>query len=275
MIIETARELAKNHNVTVYCSNGGKRYTDFDGSGIVTYYDRLYREINHHKGILIAFKDAEALEMEGFDKRYLWTADAEKLTKNQRDLCDMLVAISPWHKQELKQLNPGFNKIAMIEPGIPLDTSEAKRIPKQCLYASSPDRGLDFLRSIWPEILEAHPDATLVVTYSKDNRKSNQEMIDLYHQSDILAYPCLGGERYCIAAIKAQMYGTIPCVIPTMALQDTVQYGHKALKKDYVSGMIHMLDDTEAREALRKDMMASVRYNNLTDVVDKWRLIIE
>lgn len=250
------------------------RYTSVYDGHVVNYYDRKYLAVNNLQGVLIAFKDADALTLEGFDKRYLWTADPENLDKTQRDMCDELVAIGPWHQQELKSLNIGFRRISYIEPGIPVETSKVKRIPKQCLYASSPDRGLDYLEMIWPEVLKVHPDATLIRTYSKFKRRTNQEMIDLYHQSDILAYPCLGAERYCITAMKAQMYGTIPCVIPNMALQDTVQFGKKVLKKDYLHTIIELLDDKQ-REKTRKDMIANVKYNTWNDVVTQWRKIID
>lgn len=272
MVVEFARELAKGANVTVYCSNGGKRYTDVFEDVVVSYYDRIYREVDKHQGVLIAFKDVDAIILDGFDKRFIWTADPDVVRPTIRSRCDGLVALGPWHKQELKKLNIGFNRIYAIEPGIHIETSTAKRIPKQCLYASSPDRGLDFLESIWPEVLKAHPDATLISTYSKHKRVSTQEMVDLYHSSDILAYPCIGGERFCITAIKAQMYGTIPCVIPTMALQDTVQFGEKSLKKDYLNSMIHMLGDDN--ETTRKDMMNGVRYNTWSDAVEQWRNLI-
>ena len=274
MVVEFSRELAKHGNVNIYCSCDGKRYTDITESGdIVNYYDRKFLKTNKMHGTLIAFKDAEALYLEDFDQRFLWTADPEKLNAVQRQLCDGMFALGPWHEQELKSLNIGYRPISYIEPGIPYETSDVKRVPKQCLYASSPDRGLGFLESIWPEVLKAHPDATLVRTYSKYKRRSNQEMVDLYHQSDILAYPCLGAERYCITAIKAHMYGTTPCVIPNMALQDTVQFGKKCLKKDYLKTIIEVLDNKD-REDERRKMMSEVKFNRWEDVITIWRQII-
>lgn len=276
MVIEFARALAKDGSrVTVYSSCDGKRYTDFKDGAVVDYYDRKYLNSHEMHGTLIAFKDQESLLLDGFDKRFLWTADAHTLTKQQRLICNGMFALGPWHEQELKSMNIGFRDIHYIEPGVDKqDTKPVDRIPKQCLYASSPDRGLDFLESIWPDVLKAHPDATLIRTYSKFKRRTNPEMMELYKQSDVLAYPCLGAERYCITAIKAQMYGTIPCVIPHMALQDTVQFGKKVLKSKYLHTIIELLDNAETREAIRKDMMASVKYNTWEDVVDKWRQII-
>lgn len=276
MVVEFARHLSESHNVRVYCSSKVKRYTDVSKDGVVNYYDHSYLSAHAHSGVLIAFKNADALLLEGFSKRYLWTADCEHLTATQRRLCDGLVAISKWHEHELKCTNIGYSKISYIEPGVRKydNYSYITRIPKQCLYASSPDRGLDYLLEIWPLVLKEHPDATLITTYSGSSRRTNQEMVDLYCQSDVLAYPCTGQERYCITAIKAQMYGCIPCVIPHMALQDTAQFGVKSLKKDYLNSIIDLLSDSERRSSIREKMVKDVNYNTWDDVIDKWRKLI-
>lgn len=278
MVVLFSRELAKRgHLVTVYCSLSNGRCTDvlFSDNNVVNYYDKEYLNTHNHSGCLIAFKDPAALYISGFDKKYLWTADATTLNATQRRLCNGMFAISKWHKSELNVLNIGYSRLDYIEPGInKVEIGNIQRISKQCLYASSPDRGLDFLERIWPSIQIKHPDAKLITTYKYGNRRTNEEMDVLYRQSDILAYPCIGQERYCLTAIKAQMYGTIPCVIPNMALRDTVQFGEKCLKKDYLSVIIKLLDDNSRRDKIRADMVENVKYSTWIDVVDKWENII-
>jgi hypothetical protein len=231
MMVLFARELSRTYEeVTVYCSLRSGRCTDvnFDGGNIINYYDRSYLTSHKHRGTLIAFKDQTALMIHGFDRKFLWTADANILNASERRNCNGLVAISKWHERELKSLNVGFRHTSCIHPGVNVNPCpKYERKYRQCIYASSPDRGLDFLQEIWPLVLNSIPDATLVITYSDDKRLSNEEMDHLYQTSDVLAYPCTGQERYCLTAIKAQLYGTIPCVIPHMALQDTVQFGDK------------------------------------------------
>ena len=279
MVVEFSRELAnRGHDVTVFSSLDIGYYIDgyFSKKNIVT-YQNLKSLVNHpHEGILIAFKNPLALYLSGFSQKYLWTADSNKLNSRLMQMCDGLYGISLWHENELKELNYGYHLISHIEPGVNLseESNKIKRIPKQCLYASSPDRGLDFLLEIWPEIKKVHPDATLITTYSKTNRRTNKEMNKLYQQSDILAYPCSGQERYCITAIKAQMYGTIPCVIPHMALQDTVQFGEKCLKEEYLATIISLLGDEDRKRNIREDMVRSVQFNTWSDVVTRWEEII-
>lgn len=243
--------------------------------GNVVYLDRSFVRDHEHRGTLIAFKDQDALYLTDFNDRYLWTTDPVILEPAQRRLCDGMFGISSWHKNELIGLNVGYDKVGYIEPGIIISgLTGVKRVQKQCLYASSPDRGLDFLQSIWPEIHDSHPDATLITTYSGAKRRTNKQMVRLYQQSDILAYPCMGQERYCITAVKAQMYGTIPCVIPHMALQDVVQYGVKCLQKDYLKSIIELLNDGERRLNIREKMIKGVKYKSWAGVVYDWGKII-
>jgi len=272
MICLFARELSyRGYFVTVYSSCHNKSFKD----GLVQYVDRSKVRDAEHSGILIAFKEQDALYLTDFKRRYLWTTDPVILEPAQRRLCDGMFALGPWHKRELEGLNPGYDRIGYIEPGVNVPRgTPAKRIPKQCLYASSPDRGLEFLKYIWPDVRKAHPDATLITTYSEITRRTNEQMIRLYQQSDVLAYPCMGAERYCITAIKAQMYGTIPCVIPHMALQDTVQFGVKSLQKNYLNSIIQLLNDSERRASIRKVMVKYVKYNTWGGVVSDWESVI-
>lgn len=248
----------------------------FDSGNTINYYDRSYIPSHVHRGCLISFKDSRALLIHGFDQKFLWTADRVSLTATERRFCNGLVAISSWHKHELKSVNIGYPLVSCIEPGVIENGKNGKveRVPKQCLYASSPDRGLEFLESIWPHIKIAHPDATLVVTYKEGERRSNEEMTSLYQQSDILAYPCTGQERYCLTAIKAQIHGCIPCVIPYMALRNTVQFGIKSLKNDYLSNIITLLSDKSSRAKIREDMTKNVKYNTWDDAVNQWGKLV-
>ena len=290
MVVLFARELSKKgHDVVVYCSCHSQSHTDvlFDHGKAINYFDLSLVANKAHQGILIAFKEPKALNIDGFEKRYLWTADCTTLSVQQRRVCDGLFAISEWHKRELKGCNPGYIDIESIRPGIPVNkTQEFYTIPKQCLYASSHDRGLKYLLAIWPEILAHHPTARLKVTYGKTDlepvegvdflgKLSNEDMDTLYKTSDVLAYPCSGQERYCIVAAKAQIYGAIPCVVPHMALQNVVQFGKKFLKKDYLQGMIELLANTSERAAIRSDMTTNVDFNTWADVVNIWEKILE
>jgi hypothetical protein len=106
---------------------------------------------------------------------------------------------------------------------------------KQCLYSSSPDRGLDFLHSIWNDV-SRETGAELVSTYKKSI--SEEDMVTLYNESEFWLHPGQGIELFCIAAAKAQLAKCIPVVIPNMALAETVKYGVKTTKENYKDDLI-------------------------------------
>jgi len=143
-----------------------------------------------------------------------------------------------------------------------------KKVPKRCLYASSPDRGLETLELVWPSVVERHPDAELYVTYGGYiptpnticGDFTNEEMNELYRTSDIWVHPANGGELYCITGIKAQAAGAIPVYFPTMALQETVRAG-VACEDEFslYSNLTSLLGDEDRKQALR-EQLASNEY---------------
>jgi len=166
--------------------------------------------------------------------------------------------------------------------------------PKKVIYTSSYDRGLEHLLKIWPDVVEAAPDAELHIYYGwflfkkfygdnpermawMDNmnkmmehkgithhgRVSQPEILERMSECGIWAYPTHFGEISCITAMKAQAVGCIPVVVPYAALETTVQYGIKvegdiydpAVKKKFTEELISLLKDEKRQEKIRKEMM--------------------
>lgn len=156
-----------------------------------------------------------------------------------------------------------------------------KKTPKQCFYASSPDRGLTTLLDCWPRVIEAHPDATLIVTYGVTGINlpgvtclgdvPEEMMNDVYRSSDVWCHPCSGGELFCITGIKAQASGCVPVYIPTMALQETVQNGFPTDVEHYADTLIQVLDDSDARSLTRRKMFQAhyVDWEESSDMLMK------
>jgi len=111
---------------------------------------------------------------------------------------------------------------------------------KQCLYSSSPDRGLDFLKSIWEDV-SRETGAKLISTYNKSI--SEKEMIELYKSSEFWLHPGQGIELFCISAAKAQVAKCIPVVVPNMALETTVKYGVKVSLSEYKDRLINAINN--------------------------------
>lgn len=135
---------------------------------------------------------------------------------------------------------------------------------KQCLYSSSPDRGLDTLEQIWPSVVGQHPDAHLIITYggtidapnvTSIGEVSSTTMDKLYQSSEIWLHPCNGGELFGMSAVKAQAAGAIPVYFPTMALSETVQIGEKCTDaRDMYTKLVALLGDDKRKQQYRRDL---------------------
>jgi hypothetical protein len=146
---------------------------------------------------------------------------------------DERIVLSPYH-QSL------FGSDSRIVPLTcnPEDFKVTYKIKRQCLYSSSPDRGLGFLQNIWDKVEKA-TGARLISTYS--HHISEQEMNKLYCESEFWLHPCLGLELFCISAVKAQVAKCIPVVIPNMALDTTVKYGIRTTLTTFKDDLIKAL----------------------------------
>lgn len=162
---------------------------------------------------------------------------------------DAVVHISSWAKDNIFVNNPN---VFVVPHGYdPKQYYPGTKIPQRCLYSSSPDRGLDTLLRAWQKVYPFHPNATLVVTYGAEEYDipgvtfsgdvPEEEMAQLYRESDIWCHPANGGELQCIAGMKAQAAGCWPVVIPAMALSETVKYGTFADKDNYAEKLIEAL----------------------------------
>jgi len=188
---------------------------------------------------------------------------------SQKDLSryKAVIHISNWAKENIPVNNPN---VFVVPHGYdPKKIFPGMKIPKQCLYASSPDRGLDTLLEAWPRVYEAHPDANLVLTYGGHanlpgvtalGEVDEDTMNELYRTSDIWCHPANGGELQCITGMKAQAAGCVPVIIPTMALYETVKHGFFLTKENYAAGLIQALTNSyDYREKLLQEHFTTIK----------------
>ena len=143
---------------------------------------------------------------------------------------DERIVLSPYHQDIF-----GSNSRIVPHSCHPWQFIDPVKENGLCLYSSSPDRGGDFLSSIWSDV-ERETGARLVKTYNKSI--SDDDMIDLYKKAQFWLHPCQGVELFCISAVKAQVAKCIPVVVPNMALATTVKYGVKTTLDRYKRDLI-------------------------------------
>lgn len=227
--------------------------------------------------ILLVVKEASILDMDLTKaKRVIYYTndiyDRERLTPERLAKVEKVVAISNYHKETFLQSVP---KVEVVYHGC--DPARYRKVtpdghpqwitPKKeylCLYASSPDRGLDKLKEFWPEIKRAIPRAELMTAYDG----TPEEVLDeMYRIADFWIYPCHGVELFCITGLKAQCAGAIPIVVPHMALAETVRYGAHTTMEEFVRDTIKCMKDREAVEQMRDFMLYDDEWQTHEDVV--------
>lgn len=168
-------------------------------------------------------------------------APGEELREACRHI-DKFVFLNPYHRS-LHTCIPD-EAVAIIPIGIPpypASTVHPARDLSSVLYFSHPHRGLDVLRSIWPEVHRAVPEATLASFWWQEEfflppdeaigilpmRKlgAGEAAIEC-HKAGIFGYPCTFEHEISPATcIKAQAGGAYPVYVEQGGMRDVVQWG--------------------------------------------------
>ena len=261
-VIHMARQLAKlGWEVEVYnqCRQAGER------QGVrwcpIWEYDPAMTA-----DVFIAWRDSRSIALAP-ENSYcvLWLHDVQKMeyyNQEMLDRVDRIFVLSQWHRYNLPEIEDRLFYVTRngIDSGQFSEPSSIERDPLRCVYASSPDRGLDRLLAFWPDILKAVPEAELHIYYGftatydnvhTDNHRmlafkesilkavdelsnvywhgriGHIELAEQFKQAGLWLYPTQFTEISCITAMKAQAAGMIPVTMTLAALNETVQHGFK------------------------------------------------
>lgn len=258
-IINLTRQWTKmGYKVTVYTNVGADEGT-YEG----VEYKNFYRFNSKDKfDIVVSWRNPHFIHKNLLDARLvlLDLHDVPEVGEYSTDLLnkvDYIMVKSPYHRSLLPDVPD--QKFKIVGNGINWNTLqkiEAVRKPHAIFYGSSPDRGLENLLDIWPEILAAVPDAELHVCYGfelflklRGHVKSYRDWYDMMMQKlkqpgithhgkvgekelytiakscSIWAYPTNFQEIDCITARYCQALGTMPLVYGYAALKTSVQRG--------------------------------------------------
>lgn len=250
-------------------------------------------------------------------KKYLWLHDKIPQLDVIPYLFafDGIFCLSNWHKVFYIQLTPPELRKRYIVTRNAVDLTQfnqkVKRDPYTIVYGSLYNRGLIELLSIWPTVKSEVPEAKLRIFYGWQTlekllpmeefqkfkeelefqmdqegithlgRISHKEVAKEMLGAGVFAYPCLNfDEISCITAMKAQLAGAVPVVVPRAALAETVHYGLKfgrakdngELLQQFTKGLIRVLKDHQGQEAIRKLMMKnSPALFNFPDLAKEWQ----
>jgi glycosyltransferase involved in cell wall biosynthesis len=238
-------------------------------------------------------------------QKYVWLHDtiAEHEVLPIINQVDKIIVLSTYH-QNLYPHIPA-EKLFVSQNGVNLEpfNKKLKRNPKKIIWTSSYDRGLKELLEMWTSIKLAEPEAELHIYYGWNTmekilgnsqqykifhdmieqlmdqegvthhaRVGHEELAEAFLTSGVWAYPTNWPEISCISAMKAQIAGAIPVVIPTAAVAETAKWGlttnwsydhfngelpEKIL--DEFSDLVIMALNPKFQQKIRKKMMEDTR----------------
>lgn len=274
-LILQARALAqRGHNVTVYnnCANDWHGHVWKYGEGAVQYFH--YSDYNEHMetlnpSLLIAWRDWILLLNKKAGRRWLWCHDipvgchcpcAEEIERGDSAFhhIDTFVLLNDYHRS-IYTVVP--DEKAFVCP-IGVDQSPyavtVERDPSRVLYFSHPNRGLDRLREVWPQVKAAVPSATLAsFWWEPEHFRHEDEGLGILPmrklgylevaietmKAGVFGYPCVFAPEISPATtIKAQMGGCYPVVVKQGGMRDTVKFGLEATQETFARELIEALD---------------------------------
>ena len=291
-VINVARLLAKKGwDITVF----GRPLKEgvYDG---VTY--KHYTEFNPRDkyDVFISWRMPSVLRAEiNSDRKYIWLHDCtpqDMFTPEVLRNVNKIMVLSKYHRSLYPEIPE--EKFMYTGNGINPDqfSEEVKKNPFYCINTSAPDRGLEVLLKMWPEIRKEVPEAELHWFYGwevfdglhKDNPEKQaykariKEMLNQpgdfeegradhltiakkYQEAQLWLYPTEFTEIYCITADKAQAGGALPVTTTVAALNERVKYG---CKMD-----VHNMYSNE--EAQKEYILNVITYLKNPDMVEEER----
>ncbi len=262
MLWELAKRLRKlGHRVRVFGHTTPSDEGIYEG---VEWFD-AHRFGNITCDVLISSRMPAAFDVPGVEAkaRLLWVHDihcGDALTFERDSKIDRYLVLSQWHREFFLKVYPNTNpnKVHVTRNGIDVEAFGplGERDPHKLIYSSSPDRGLQTLLDVMPEIRARVPDATLEIFYGFENWKKSIEILgdraqlstvrQLEHQikhtegvtahgmvskaelrkamlgAGVWGYPTWFQETSCISAMEALASGLHVVTSPIAALNETV-----------------------------------------------------
>jgi glycosyltransferase involved in cell wall biosynthesis len=231
---------------------------------------------------------------------------------------DRLLVLSEFHKGAFQRhLSVPEDRYVITRNGVDLTlideaSSGAERDPNRLIYTSRPERGLDILLTIWPELKRRRPEVTLAIAhyenpgadaqmaeYLQTLRRTAEQLPgvallgplskrDLYREiasAALMVYPATFPEVSCISAMEAGACGTPVVASRYAALEETVAHGQTGLlipgdpggegyQAKFVEAVVGLLEDDARRAEMGEAARRRVeeRYQ-WRDIAREWEAL--
>ena len=223
-------------------------------------------------------------------KSYIWAHDTIlipygcqmneiQILKKWNKYINGCICLTEWHRDLFGERYPGLkNKITLINNGLDLKSFPTvdsnnilknNKIKNKFIYSSRPDRGLNILLNLWPQIIEKIPNATLVVSCygtfpSNAEEEKSKKIIDsndsikflgklnveqLYNEmstAEFWLYPTHWPETSCITALEMLMSEVICLYYPLAGLINTMdKYGIQIKPGSEIDAIVSLTIDNK------------------------------
>jgi GR25 family glycosyltransferase involved in LPS biosynthesis/predicted O-methyltransferase YrrM len=264
-VIEMARYINQlsNFEVIVFCNC--EEDDNFEGVKYLqlSRYLQTISEINVEHCIISRFSEYIPATIEGHVENIHLILHDLQLSGNVIPIANKIkniFCLTEWHKEHFLEVFPQFEKITHpLHYGIDftnfLSDQPLEKQPYSFIYSSFPNRGLNIVLKMWPQIVSRYPEAVLHIFTDVNNKWANdfypeelkeiRERLEVYKeiyptsvinhgwvdkktlanfwkQSTIWLYPCKFKETFCLTALEAALTKTLVITNDLAALQNTV-----------------------------------------------------
>jgi hypothetical protein len=179
---------------------------------------------------------------------------------------EKIIVNSPFHAEYFKTTYGIENTIIIDEPVRTWEYEQViPKVPKRCIFCSVPDRGLKELLEMWPRIIGAVPEASLVITSDyrlwgagyRGNEKYLQyamgmpgvtflgavprpRLVEEQLKAELLTFSNHYGELFCYAVAECEIAGALPITTHGSAL-DTTNMGLFSTMENFADTVIQTL----------------------------------
>lgn len=245
---------SRGHTINMF-NNGFGNNVSSSWTDEVMYHPQVAFDPNDDRDIFIAFRSVNPyLTTVKANMKIFWSCDQRTTGDYKNEIfpyVDRIVCISPFHVNYHKKTYGPIEdeRIGYFDLGVKLEDYEnqnVEKVPGRCIYCSVPDRGLDQLLDMWPEIKKRVPHASLVITsdytlWGNPTPANERHKLAWAGQPDVQfvgniprgqlvkeqlkavcqPYPCIYDELFCIASAECQVAGAYPVTTNKGALQTT------------------------------------------------------
>lgn len=269
---------AAGHEVRVY--NNPKISGPHYGVEFLNINQYVPRE---ERDAVIAFRSPNPMLVPSKGRKIFWSCDQQTAGNYATDIVpvvDHTVVISQRHYDYfVERYKWPKDKMTTLDLGVRTWEYDAQvdAVSGRMIYCSVPDRGLEILHKMWPEIKARVPHASLVITadyrlwgveYAGNEKHvamwrphetdvkflgmiPRKQLVEEQLKAEVHAFPCTYDELFCIAAAECQVAGAVPITSDMGALATTNRYGlqvkgdphNEAWQEAYVNRLVALLND--------------------------------